>query len=207
MALGGADREERQSERNEVLQRGDERCGGVEHRSGSGGFRPAEDDDPAVCRTGGRELGVEPAGQAALLGDDHADPKTPDGGEIIRDCEGAAAGDDPLRGDPCLPAGGQRLRGVEDADDKRDAGPMGGLRVGGEVPESGSDQDGAAVGEASAATSRWSATNRTDVSVEAGRPALSSVEGAMKPQRSLLTGHSRGDQVLSRQLLLPSSMR
>ena len=48
---------------------------------------------------------------------------------------------------PACLAGGQRLRGVEDADGKRDAGPVGLLRVGGEVPGAGRDQDGAAVGE------------------------------------------------------------
>ena len=101
----------------------------------------------AVCLMGGGEFGVEAAGPAALLGDDHADPEPADGGEVLLEREGAAPGDDPLLGDPRRPAGGQRLRGVEDADGERDAGPAGGLRVGGEVPGAGRDQDGAAVGE------------------------------------------------------------
>ncbi|MBE0559128.1 MAG: hypothetical protein IH628_18010 [Proteobacteria bacterium] len=75
---------------------------------------------------------------------------------------------DPVFRDSHRPTGGQRLRVVVDADGTRDADTVGCLRVGGEVPGAGSDQDGAAVGEASAATSRWSATNRLDVSVEAG---------------------------------------
>ena len=50
-------------------------------------------------------------------------------------------------GDARRPAGGQRFRGVEDADGERDAGPAGRLRVGGEVPGARRQQDRAAVGE------------------------------------------------------------
>ena len=95
----------------------------------------------AVCPAGRGELGVEAAGPAALLGDDHADPEAANGGEVLLHRKGAAAGDDPLFRDARRPAGRERLRGVEDADGERDAGPAGGLRVGGEVPGARGQED------------------------------------------------------------------